>query len=172
MSWKVVLVCSCASCCLSWVSRSQSCVLPVSGGHLGRLRGHDEKQAKGYYWKVVGSFFFSHKVISRQCFCFHHELQVSCCEITDIIVLHLQVFRFKFNSSASLLSYYAHFRQQIVSPLASARSEMGQTSCTPNSFSSVAYFSPNWSQSLFLTDKVTATSFLKKNDVNTWLGWC
>lgn len=165
MLWKVVLVCSCASCPESVAVKAVSCLW------VGCLRGHDKKQAKGYYWKVW-FFSLSQKVISKRCFCFHHELQVSCCEITDVIVLHLQVFRFKFNSSASLLSYYAHFRQQIVSPLASAWSEMGQTSCTPNSFNSVAYFSPNWSQSLFLTDKVTATSFWKKIYVNTWLGWC
>lgn len=132
--------------------RAVSCLwVEVSWGGLGGMITERKKQAKGYFWKVF-CVFFPHKVISKQCFCFLHELQVSCCEMTDVIVQRLQVFRFKFNSSASLLSYYAQFRQQIVSPLASMWSEMGQTSCTPNSFGSLSYFSPNWSQSLFLTD--------------------
>lgn len=68
--------------------------------------------------------------LDKSAFVFHHELQVSRCEITGTLVFcSSAVFKSEDDASASLLSYYAQFTEpadwSLLSPV---WSEMGQTS--------------------------------------------
>lgn len=139
---RLVLVCSCVLCGLSWVRRrfmywSQNCVVPVSRGQLGWLQMYEKKQAVGLY---CGKFLY--KVIRWKYF--HRELQVSCCEITQILLLcfqhlHLQVFRLKFEDDASVVISNSEQIISLLFPVCNVK--WGRPAAYPNSFSSVAYFS-------------------------------